>query len=170
MKHSKYPLLLLRLCHFYGLQHTTLSYFEPLAWAKNIAQRVLWHAFPFIHNLSVWPKTKTPIHVDWKKETEKKSEHEERSKLKLQTCLRNSSRAISPWATLMTSLTMLSCLCKSISQMWPRVSSDNTQLTFSRFISCFQCLSFRASDLSSTTSTLTWTIKHHAHISSEIHL
>lgn len=70
-----------------------------------------------------------------------------------QTCFKNSSRAISPWAMRMMSRTMGSCLMRSTSHTWPRVRSDSTQRTFSFLVSCFQCLSFRASDFNSTIST-----------------
>ena len=72
------------------------------------------------------------------------------------TCLRNSSKAISPWATRRTSFTTISFFCRSTSQICPRVSSDGTQFTCKRFISCFQWRSFRASDFSSITNMLTW--------------
>lgn len=87
-------------------------------------------------------------------------------------CFKNSSKAISPWATSSTSLTIASFLCKSTSQIWPRVNSETTQLTWSLFISCFQWRSLSASDFSSITNMFiyrrqerklhpwTWTIKY----------
>ena len=77
-------------------------------------------------------------------------------RLALFTCLRNSSKAISPWATRRTSFTTISFFCRSTSQICPRVSSDRTQFTCKRFISCFQWRSLRASDFSSITNMLTW--------------
>lgn len=70
------------------------------------------------------------------------------------TCLRNSSRAISPWATRRTSFTTISFFWRSTSQICPRVSSDRTQFTCRRFISCFQWRSLSASDFSSITNML----------------
>ena len=55
----------------------------------------------------------------------------------------------------MTSLTISSFFCRSISQTWPRFKSLSTQFTCSLRISVFQWRSFNASDLSSTMRTLT---------------
>ena len=83
----------------------------------------------------------------------------------LLTCLRNSSSAISPWATANTSLMTASLRIRSMSHRCPRVSSDSTQLTRRRRISCFQWRSLTASDFSSTTIMFAYTHTRTAGIS-----
>ena len=110
--------------------------------------------YTFFHFCQLWA-------INWytctKQEQWGHTQTREHPRLKnLHTCFKNSSKAISPCATMMISLTMLSFFWRSMSQMCPRVSSDRTQLTRRRFISDFQWRSFSASDFSSVTSMLTY--------------
>ena len=54
------------------------------------------------------------------------------------TIFKNSSSAISPWATSMTSLTIASFLCRSTAQTCPSVRSCSCHATRRFLISCFQ--------------------------------